>query len=131
MSYAIAEAVSKLATVGYVVNQMTEYAVWVEFSGHVNSVSVRVSEGKTKETHHKRIFDDYVHLSIGFIGLTEERILTRLEEMERYLNGLLAVGEKEQIRVSSDCGETWELRLINRSNFDPAAGWISAIGEYV
>lgn len=90
MSYAIAEAVAKLAAVGYVVNQMTDYAVWVDFSGHVDSVNVRVSKGKPAEARQERVYDELAYLDVGRLGRTEADIIAGLAAMQRYLNGLVS-----------------------------------------
>lgn len=85
----VQEKLAALMALAYEVNSKTKYAVFCEFAGHVNWISLRVAAGKNYPNSHDIIFpENYKKGKMCDISLNRDNI-NRIDEWMEFLNGLL------------------------------------------
>jgi hypothetical protein len=95
MSYAILGKVAQLMQHAVVVNQSTKFAVWLDYSGHVNSLKLRIAKGKERPQYHEALFDETLYL------YKPDEVTTKtFDRWLEVLNNLMTGGEADDSTAS-------------------------------
>ena len=91
----IQEKLSKILGLCYQINCVTDYALFCDFSGHVNSFNIRISEDKDTKSTERLADTSQIYLS-PFIGLGDNeesadytKVVERIDEVINNLEKLL------------------------------------------
>lgn len=109
------KTVMELIGLSILINENTDYCSFVDFSGHVDKVKIRVYRSKEQcvETSDRIYGADLHYDPIKTPWKTEEEILSGLNEAKRVLSGYLYTLEglkssiqQKSIRTETDCLNT-------------------------
>lgn len=104
----IAMLVGEIQALSYMVNAFTNYCVFVNFSGHVNSIQVRIAE--SKENYHENLANTDLYLESKY--QKPEVTIERLNTLKSNLKKILRKNKIDYNRLNYTIEEVRHYKLV-------------------